>query len=202
VSARVDSRPTVARRQAKDRAALHAAYREGLGLAAIVATCEAAAVRIVAIAEAHAGAVVRDERAFVARFWCRRAADADRVALAATARLRRREPRDDPESSPPSVSAPAVNDLRAAIAGAAKRLRVALYSDDEIHAEADAVIARVEAEIENLKRAGELKSVNQSYRAYRLAASARGERAAPYADWFNKYRANLVRELAAALRYS
>jgi hypothetical protein len=77
-----------------------------------------------------------------------------------------------------------------------------LYSDDEVCAEADGIIARVEEEIENLKRAGQMKSVNQSYRAHRLEASARGEKAAPYADWFNNYKANLVRELAAALRYA
>jgi hypothetical protein len=34
-----------------------------------------------------------------------------------------------------------------------------------------------------------------------MEAAARGEKAAPYADWFNKYRANLVRQLAGALRY-
>jgi len=52
-----------------------------------------------------------------------------------------------------------------------------------------------------MQRAGQLKSVNTSYRAYRIEASARGEKAAPYADWFNKYKAKLVRELAAAMRY-
>jgi hypothetical protein len=200
--ARANSAPAVARREAKDRAALRAAYRKGLGLAAIVVTCEGDAEQVVAITAAHAGAVTRDERAFIARFWCRRAADADRVALAAIARLRRRESHDGPGGSSPSASAPAANDLRTATEAAAKRLRVALFSDDEIDAEADAVIARVEAEIENLKDAGQLKSVNQSYRADRLAAPARGERAAPYADWFNKYKADLVRALAATLRYS
>jgi hypothetical protein len=202
VSAHADSSPAVARREAKSRAALHAAYREGLGLAAIVALREHAAARVVATSEMHAGAAVRDKGAVVAQFWCRRAADADRVALAATARLRGRESHDGHEGSSSSASAPAANNLRAVIEGAAKRLRIALYSDDEIRAEADVVIARVEAEIENLKGAGQLKSVNQSYRAYRLAASARGERAVPYADWFNKYKANLVHELAAALRYA
>jgi len=202
VSAHADSSPAVARRAAKSRAALHAAYREGLALAAIVALREGAASPVIAISEVHPGAAVRDEGAVVARFWCRRAADADRVALAATARLRRREPHDGHGGSSPSASAPAANNLRAAIEGAAKRLRIALYSDDAIRAEADAVIARVEAEIENLKGAGQLKSVNQSYRAYRLAASARGERATSYADWFNNYKADLVRELAAAQRYS
>jgi hypothetical protein len=34
-----------------------------------------------------------------------------------------------------------------------------------------------------------------------MEASARGEKAAPYADWFNKYKAKLVRQLASALRY-
>jgi hypothetical protein len=109
MGARGDSPPAVARREVKGRAALHVAYREGLGLAAIVTTCEGAATRIVAIAAAQAGAAPCDEGAFVARFWCRRTADADRVALAATARLRRRGPRDDPESSSSSASAPAVN---------------------------------------------------------------------------------------------
>lgn len=59
----------------------------------------------------------------------------------------------------------------------------------------------MDEEIETLQRAGQLKSVNRSYRAHRIEASARGEKAAPYADWFNKYEANLVRQLAAALRY-
>ena len=92
--------------------------------------------------------------------------------------------------------------MSAAVEAAAKRLRIGLYSDDEICADADGIIARVEEEIENLKSAGQLKSVNQSYRAYRLETSARGEKAAPYADWLNKYKADLVRELAAALRHA
>jgi hypothetical protein len=87
------------------------------------------------------------------------------------------------------------------IAGAAKRLNIALSSDEEVDAEAMTVVARVDAEIERLQRSGELKSVNTSYRAYRLEASARGEKALRYAEWMDKYRENLVRQLAAALRY-
>jgi hypothetical protein len=63
------------------------------------------------------------------------------------------------------------------------------------------VVARVEAEIERLQRSGELKSVNKSYRAYRIEASARGEKTLRYDEWMGKYRENLVRQLAAALRY-
>jgi hypothetical protein len=199
VSPRAGSSAAAERRAAKDRAALVAAYREGLGLAAIVVIQEGAQTRIDVIGEA--GAIV-EAGPETARWWCRYAKDADQVAAAATARLRRRESQDDLPHPPPSPSAPPADRLSAAVQGAAKRLRVALYSDDEIFADADRTITRVEEEIESLKRAGQLKSVNRSYRAYRLEASARGEKAASYAEWFNKYKANLVRELAAALRYA
>ena len=63
------------------------------------------------------------------------------------------------------------------------------------------VVARVDEEIERLQRSGDLKSVNKSYRAYRLETSARGEKTLRYAEWMDKYRENLVRQLAAALRY-
>jgi hypothetical protein len=202
VSPRADSSAAAARREAKSRAALVAAYREGLELAAIAAVHDPAGTRLIVIAEAGANAAPGPQGAVAARWWCRHARDAERVAATATARLRRRESRDDPTRGSPIGCAPAVDDVSAIVEGAAKRLRVMLYSEDEVCADADGIIARVEQEIENLKRAGQLKSVNQSYRAYRLEASARGEKAAPYADWFNKYKANLVRELAAALRYA
>jgi hypothetical protein len=201
VSPRAGSSAAAARRAAKGRAALIAAYREGLGLAAIVVIQKGAETRIAVIREGGASAGSGPDTV-MARWWCRYATDAERVAAAATARSRRRESQDELPRSPPSVSAAAADDVSAAVQGVAKRLRVALYSDDEICMNADTIIVRVEEEIENLKRGGQLKSVNQSYRAYRLEASARGEKAAPYAEWFNKYKANLVRELAAALRHA
>ncbi len=75
-----------------------------------------------------------------------------------------------------------------------------LYTDEEIVAAATAAIARVNEEIERQLRAGELKSVNRSYKIYRT--TARGGMALPYAQWFNEYKANLVRQLAAALRFT
>jgi hypothetical protein len=202
VSPRADCSAAAARREAESWAALIAAYREGLGLAAIAAVHEGSRIGIVVIGEAAANAASRTPGVIAARWWCRHARDAERVAVAATARLSRCESQDDVAGSSRSAYSPAMHDVSAAVEGVAKRLRIMLYSDDEICADAERVIARVEEELENLKRAGELKSVNQSYRAYRLQASARGEKAARYADWFNQYKANLVRELAAVLRYT
>ncbi len=77
-----------------------------------------------------------------------------------------------------------------------------LYTDEEIVVAATAAIARVDEEIERQRRAGELKSVNRSYKIYRTETTARGGMALPYAQWFNEYKANLVRQLAAALRFT
>jgi hypothetical protein len=135
------------------------------------------------------------------RWWCRRAADAERI-VASAARSLRRESKNDTSGSSPGQSARTPHDVLAAVESASRRLGVPLYSDAHIAADAEGIIGRVEEEIENLKRAGELKSVNQSYRSYRLQASACGEKAAPYAVWLNRYKANLVRELATALRFA
>jgi hypothetical protein len=192
---------SIARREAKNRAALVAAYRDGLGVAGLAVIHGSAATQIATVGDgcehlpASVGAPV------AAQWWCRRATDAQRVAAAATARLRRPESRDGPAARSAIGSSPSPSDIIAAIEHAAKRLHVTLYSDEEISADAARGIARVDEEIETLQRAGQLKSVNRSYRAYRIEASARGEKVAPYADWFKKYRANLVRQLAAALRY-
>lgn len=76
----------------------------------------------------------------------------------------------------------------------------ARISHDQLCRDALLVAARVDGELERMQRTGALKSVNRSYRDYRLAASARGERVLPYAAWMICYKANLVREIAANLR--
>ena len=76
----------------------------------------------------------------------------------------------------------------------------ARLSEGEIRSGAMRAAARVERQIERMQRAGELKAVNTSYRAYRLGASARGEKILRYAEWIDRYKANLLREIAANLR--
>jgi hypothetical protein len=73
-------------------------------------------------------------------------------------------------------------------------------SEAQLHAGAMDVAARVEAEIARLQATGGLKSVNASYRQYRLATSARGEPVIRYGDWMQRYKANLIRQIAENLR--
>ncbi len=154
-----------------------AAYREGLGLAAVIAVREQGGVRIIA------AALGGDEHGHV-RLWCRCEAEAECVATAAT-RILRRKPNAEPGE---------------AILAAAKKLGIAVQTDDEIATEAMTVAGRVALEMQRQQQSGELKSVNQAYRSYRLEASARGERALRYDAWIARYREDLVRQVAATLR--
>jgi hypothetical protein len=139
-----------------------------------------------------------------ARWWCRRP-DAERIAAAAAARMRRRESRDRAAE----LAEPASGQSRAAvspqlaceaIAGAAKRLNVALCSDEDVAAQAANAVARIDAEIVTLQQAGGMKSVNRAYKSYRLETSGRGERILRYDEWMQRYRENLVRQVASTLR--
>ena len=76
----------------------------------------------------------------------------------------------------------------------------ARLSDDEICDGALLAAAHVEREIDRMQRSGELKAVNKSYRDYRIDAAARGERTLRYVEWLDRYKANLVGEIAANLR--
>jgi hypothetical protein len=86
------------------------------------------------------------------------------------------------------------------VADAAHRLGVALFSDDDIARHAAEVAARIDAELQKLKESGGLRSVNQAYKAYRLKTTGRGGRVLRYDEWMRRYRADLVRQAAAALR--
>ncbi len=160
-----------------------AAYCEGLGLAPVAVICGPAGVRIAAAAGDKGR--LDEAETLHARFWCR-VAEAERVAAAA-ARLVRKESNDATRAA-------------MAVPQAARKLGVALSSEEEIAAEARNVAARIEAELRNQQANGGLKSVNQAYRAYRLETSARGERVLRYDEWMLKYKENLVRQVAASLR--
>jgi hypothetical protein len=183
-----------------DSCALIAAYREGLGLAAVVVTGGAGNLRI------KVAAADEDSNAEHGRWWCRRAAEAEAVAAAAE-RLFRRESKKISAgvaaaagaTGQPDESMP-ISLAKAAILSAANRLNIAVQSDQEIADEAARVVARLEAEMQQQRHSGGLKAVNKAYRDYRLAASARGERVLRYDEWMSKYRQNLVRQLALALR--
>lgn len=201
MSAPQTSLASAARRESKSRATLIAAYREGLGLAAIAVIRGSAGIRIAAAGNGCDDGLGRAENVVEAKWWCRRATDATRVAAAATARLQRLELRDRPASPSGAVSSHSPRDICAAIENAAQRLHVILHSDEQIAVEATQLIARVDEEIQSLQRAGQLRSVNQSYRTHRMEAATSGAKVTSYAEWFNKYKANLVRQLASALRY-
>jgi hypothetical protein len=167
--------------------ALIAAYREGLALAAVAVIAGPDGVQITTPAddsELGPGEII------VARWWCRRAAEAEYVADSAARSLRRLR------DKAPDASRIACESVRRA----AHRLGVALQTDEDILAEAKRAIARLDTEIVRQKQSGSLKSVNQSYRQYRLEASGRGERVLPYAKWMGCYKEKLIREIAANLR--
>ena len=112
------------------------------------------------------------------------------LRAAAAARLHSRETRDGAALS-----------ACQAVVRAAKQRHVDLHSDAEILEHATAAIARIDDELERLRKSGDLRPVNKSYQSYRHEAAAKGERVVPYAQWMLGYREELVRKLAATLRY-
>jgi hypothetical protein len=160
-----------------------AAYRDGLGLAAVTLVVDASGARLV-------NAALESDAAVRARWWCKSAQQAGWLVERVARALRTGQP-DDAE---------AVSRWRRAVADAATRLGIVLRADNEIAREAAAVIARLEQEIAAQQRAGTLKSVNRGYRDYRLQASARGEKVLRYADWMARYKARLIRDIAQNLR--
>lgn len=161
---------------------LAGAYREGLGLVAVVAVPKAGGVRIIALAADSADAQVLGSSHD--RLWCRSHTEAACIAAAA-AQILRRKPNGDAAD---------------AIRAAAKKLGVAVQTDAEVGREAMIVAERIALETCKQQQSGALKSVNQAYRSYRLEANARGERALRYDAWMQRYREDLVRQVAAALR--
>ena len=171
------------------RSRLVAAFRQGFGLAAIAVIDGPGGVRVAA-AEPGAEIVCVAAETVHCRWWCPRAYEAASIAAAVAARLRSRETCDGAALS-----------TCQAVVRAAKQRNVDLHSDEEILEHALAAIARIDDELERLRQSGDLRPVNKSYQSYRRDASAKGERVVPYAQWMLGYKEELVRKLAATLRY-
>jgi hypothetical protein len=171
------------------RARLVAAFREGFGLAAIAVIDGPDGVRVAAAAPG-AEITCAPAETVHCRWWCPRTFEIASVATAATTRLHNRETCDDAALS-----------ACQAVVRAARQRNVDLHSDEEILEQATAVIARIDDELERMRQSGDLRPVNKSYQSYRRDAAAKGERVAPYAQWMLGYKEELVRKLAAALRY-
>ena len=171
------------------RSRLVAAFREGFGLAAIAVIDGPDGVRIAAAAPG-AEITCAPAETVHCRWWCPRVFEAAPIATAATARLHSHEARDCAALS-----------ACQAVVRAARQRNIELHSDEAILEQATAVIARIDDELEHLRQSGDLRPVNQSYQSYRRDAAAKGERVVPYAQWMLGYREELVRKLAATLRY-
>jgi hypothetical protein len=169
--------------------ALIAAYREGLGLVAVILIAGETGARLMCSAVEPA---LEPGEAVQARWWCRSAQQAEWLTEAAARAARR--------SGADPVPRHVASHLGRAVLNAAKRLGITLCTDEDIARDAAAVIARLEQEIAAQQRAGALKSVNRGYRDYRLAARARGEKVLRYAEWMERYKAKLVRDIAHNLR--
>ena len=170
-------------------ARLIAAFREGFGLAAIAVIDGPDGVRVVA-AEPGAEITCAPAETVHFRWWCPRAYEAASIAAAVAARLHDRQ-----------TGAGAALLACQAVARVAKQRNVDLYCDEEMLEQATAAIARIDDELERLRRSGDLRPVNKSYQAYRRDAAAKGERVVPYAQWMLGYKEALVRKLAATLRF-
>jgi hypothetical protein len=168
---------------------LIAAFCEGFGLAAIAVIDGPDGVRITAAAPGAEIACAPAETVH-GRWWCPRAFEAEPIATAAGTRLRNREVIDD-------VASIACQ----AVVRAAKQRHVDLLSDEEMLEQAMAAIARIDVELERLRKSGDLRPVNKSYQQYRRDAATNGQRVVTYAQWMLGYKEELVRKLAATLRY-
>ena len=171
------------------RSRLVAAFRQGFGVAAIAVIDGPDGVRIAAAAPG-AEIVCAAAETVHCRWWCPRAFEAASIATAVAARLHSRETRDGTALS-----------ACQGVVRAARQRHVDLHSDEEILEQATAVIARIDDELERLRQSGDLRPVNKSYQSYRRDTAAKGERAVPYAQWMLGYKEELVRKLAATLRY-
>ncbi len=95
------------------------------------------------------------------------------------------------------ISAPAsVDDVSKLVSATAKTLGVLLVSEDRIREQAETVVRNVEEQFASLAARGELKSVNRSYREYRIAETAAGNKPIGYPTFVSNYKLEMVRTVA------
>ena len=183
-----------------ERSRIIAAYREGSGLAGIAIISDAAGTRIRPIASN--GDPAAEGEGVQARLWCDRAADAEYVATVAARQILRRESREGGAICPGAFGTEdslTLSLMREAVLAAAQRRNITLHSDDEVADTALRIALHIEGVMEKLQRSGGMKTMNHSYRKYRLEARE-GERVMSYGEWRRNYKVDLVRKTAKALR--
>jgi hypothetical protein len=74
--------------------------------------------------------------------------------------------------------------------------RIVLYTDEGLRNCAEAAVRAVDQQIEAMRARGDWRRVSRCYKAYRLARTAAGEKAQPWAAWFANYKAEMVRAAA------
>jgi hypothetical protein len=84
----------------------------------------------------------------------------------------------------------------------ASALGVILVKPDSVRVHAQSVVANITAHFEAMRAAGELKSVNKSYREYRLRETSAGNKPIGYPTFLSNYLANIVKQTAQHSRIS
>ena len=200
-------RRAAVRRKPKELASLAAAYQEGLGLAAVVVIEGPDGIRI-KTQSAEESASADEAEPVAARWWCRSAAQAmpggsPPVLLRGCGGARLRT--ITTATSRPAASGWAMSPIQqacAAIRLVARRLNIALQSDEEIAAEADDSRSRVDGEMQRLQQrrwdAGRQQGVSEATASGNLRT--RRSALCAMSSGCEQYKENLVRQVASSLR--
>jgi len=89
--------------------------------------------------------------------------------------------------------------LADAIERAAAMLGAPFQSASELRKAAGLAVAEITARVKLASQEGGLKQINRRYKAYRLAQTAKGEKAVPYAKFIEQFTATIVRDAAGRM---
>lgn len=88
--------------------------------------------------------------------------------------------------------------VKAALQTAARAAAVTLTDDETVQARAAAVVADIEARVQAMQSAGQLRGLNAEYRARREDAVRRGVSIMSYGDYLERYKIQLLYDIAAS----